>query len=232
MVYNDFGGSQYASSLSSRRRPGRRAERGCSSQYLMHVDHHALGVAGDGGDEEVLHQPGVLRSSRLEFRRGAAIDEFRVDRLVALEPLQQLRRPEADALVLDIDDCAIVGLKRIFRLQLDQLIGPDDLEVRTERADLAVDLPTHLTADDRHDAAHAMSDIAGTDDRIDVRGDGEDVSGFKYRIHRHQPPNRTRNFSTRHPEVRAERASKDTRPRCCSRAVALRSRRWRDGTSG
>jgi len=32
-----------------------------ASQHLMHVDHHALGVAGDGGDEEVFHQPAIVR---------------------------------------------------------------------------------------------------------------------------------------------------------------------------
>src|SRR6516165_7265452 len=154
----------------------------------MHGDHHALRITGDGGDEEVLHQPAILRCSGLELRRAAAIDQLRIDRLVALELLQQIKRPEADALVLDIDDRAVVGLKRIFRFQLDQLVGPDDLEIRAEWTDLAVDLAAHFTADDRHDAADAMADLAGTDDRIDMGGDGEDVFCLDHGGHRQRAP--------------------------------------------
>src|SRR6516225_4758407 len=59
---------------------------------------------------------------RLEFRRAAAIDQFWIDRLVAFELLQEIDWPEADALVLDIDERTVVSLDRIFRFQLDQLI--------------------------------------------------------------------------------------------------------------
>ena len=54
----------------------------------MHVDDDAVGVAGGGADEQVFHQPAVLFTSGLEPRHGAELDQFRVDRLAALEPLQ------------------------------------------------------------------------------------------------------------------------------------------------
>ena len=81
----------------------------------------------------------------LEFRHGAEIDQFGIDRLAALQLLQQLDRAEADALVLDIDDRAVVGLEGVFGFELDQLVGPDDLEVGAERQDLAVD-PSPVTS--------------------------------------------------------------------------------------
>ncbi len=98
----------------------------------MHVDDDAVGVAGGGADEEVFHQPAVFFRAGLEPRHGAEIDQFGVDRLAALEFLQQVDRAEAQALVLDIDDCAVVGLEGVFRFELDQFVGADDLEIRTE----------------------------------------------------------------------------------------------------
>jgi hypothetical protein len=47
-------------------------------------------------------------------------------------------------------------------------------------------------------------------------------SESRYTLFRIMPAART----TRHPEVLAKRASKDERPRCCSRAVALRDGRF------
>ena len=94
----------------------------------MHVDHDAVGVAGGGGYENVLHQPAVFFSGTgLEFRHGAEIDQLGIDRLAAFEFLQQLDRPKTDALVLDIDDRTVVGLESVFGLELDQLVGPDDI---------------------------------------------------------------------------------------------------------
>jgi hypothetical protein len=107
----------------------------------MDVDHDAVGVAGGGADEEVFHQPAVFGGPGLEPRHGAKINQFGIDRLAALELLQEFDRAEAQALVLDIDDGAVVGLEGVFGFQLDQFVGPDDLEIRTEGADLAVDAP-------------------------------------------------------------------------------------------
>src|SRR5216684_4984704 len=58
-------------------------------QHLMHVDHDVVGVAGGGGDEQVFHQPAVFFGTGLELGHGAAIDQLWVDRLAALEFLQQ-----------------------------------------------------------------------------------------------------------------------------------------------
>ena len=116
----------------------------------------------------------------LEFRHRAEIDQFRVDRLAALQLLQQFDRAEAKALVLDIDHRAVVGLEGIFRLEFDQLVGPDDLEVGAERADLAIDpLAADLAAGNRNDAANAVADVAGRGDAADPGGNGEDISGWK-----------------------------------------------------
>src|SRR6185437_7310228 len=153
----------------------------------MHVDHDAACVAGDGGDEQVLHQPAILFVAGFEFRRGAAIDQLGIDRLVALELLQQVERPEADALVLDIDHRPVGGLEGVFRFQLDQLIGPDDLEIRAERINLAVDLTADIATDDRDDAANAVADLARADDIADQRSDGEDIFGFERWCHEKTP---------------------------------------------
>src|SRR5262245_28907472 len=77
--------------------------------HLMHIDDDAIRVAGGRGHEDVLHQPAIFFGTGLEFRHGAEVDQLGIDRLAALELLQQLHRPEADALVLDIDDRAVVG---------------------------------------------------------------------------------------------------------------------------
>ncbi|MEH2504421.1 hypothetical protein V1290_003232 [Bradyrhizobium sp. AZCC 1578] len=37
------------------------------SQHLMHVDDDAVGVAGGGGDEEVLHQPAIFSAPVSNF---------------------------------------------------------------------------------------------------------------------------------------------------------------------
>ena len=47
------------------------------SQHLMHIDLDAVGVPCADADEQVLHQPAVLRSSGFEFRHRAEIDRAR-----------------------------------------------------------------------------------------------------------------------------------------------------------
>ena len=120
------------------------ARREMRSQHLMHVDApDARRVDVVGAAAEPMNRFSI--SQRYfslpvsNFGTGAEIDQFRVDRFAALQLLQQFDRAEAKALVLDIDHRAVVGLERVFRLELDQLIGPDDLKVGAERADLAVD---------------------------------------------------------------------------------------------
>src|SRR4051794_21999250 len=155
-----------------------------SLQHLMHVDDDAVGVAGGGGDEEGFHQPSVFFVAGLEFWHGAEIDQFGIDRLAALELLQQIDRAEAQAFVLDIDHGAIVGLEGVFRLQLDQLVGPDHLEIGAESEDFSVDaLPFHRAAGDRDDAADAVAGLAGGGHGADRDGEREDVSGLKFRRH-------------------------------------------------
>src|SRR5437762_9061912 len=156
-----------------------------NSQHLMHVDNHAVGVAGGGADEQVFHQPAVFGGPGLEPWHGAEIDQFGIDRFAAFQLLQQVDRAEAQALVLDIDDRAIVGLEGVFGFQFDQFVGPDDLEVGAERTDLAVDLlAPHLAACYRNDPAHTGADLAGRCHLADPGGDGEDISGQELRGHR------------------------------------------------
>src|SRR5450631_1231237 len=155
------------------RRPGDPwpSETGKKLQHLMHVDDNPVGVTRSGPDEDVLHQPAIFVMAGLESRNGAEIDQIRIDRLAALEFLQQIQRPEPDALVFDINDGAVVGLEGVFRLQLDQFVRPDDLEIGTERTDLAVDVRSaHLAAHDWNDAADAMTGLARGDDLGDPRG--------------------------------------------------------------
>ena len=66
----------------------------------MHVDDNPVGVARGGADEQVFHQPAVFFGPGLEFRHGAAIDQFWIDRLAALELVQQIDRAEAQADVI------------------------------------------------------------------------------------------------------------------------------------
>src|SRR6185312_2590850 len=69
-------------------------------------------------------------------------------------------------------------------LQLDQLVGADDLEIGAERQHLAVHLLSpHLAACDRNDAADTVTDFAGGRHVRDVRRDGEGVLGAKDRSH-------------------------------------------------
>src|SRR3954451_8040216 len=79
-----------------------------SLQHLVHVDHNPVGMTRGGADEDVLHQPAIFVVPGLEFRDGAEIDQFRIARLAALQLLQQLDRPETEALVFDINDRADV----------------------------------------------------------------------------------------------------------------------------
>src|SRR5215471_4718101 len=105
---------------------------GDDSQHHEHVDDDAIGVARGGADKNVLHQPAVFFRAGLEPRHRAAIDQRRINSLAALELFQEIERPEADALVLDINGRAIIGLEGVFCLELDQLVGPDELEVCTQ----------------------------------------------------------------------------------------------------
>src|SRR6266403_2496812 len=139
-------------------------------------------------DEQVFHQPAVLFGTRLKLRHRAEIDQLGIDLLATLEPLQQFDRSETNTLVLDIDHRAVVGFERIFCFQFDQLVGPDDLEVRAERADLAVDVvATHLATGNRDDAADAVTDIAGGYHAAYIGGDGENIFGRQQR-RRHEKP--------------------------------------------
>src|SRR3954466_2349878 len=97
MFYNDWGRSQYVSLVGAgEAKPSilpqeermdccsvRCAPRngGIRLKHLVHVDHDSVGMAGGGADEDVLHQPTVLRVPGLKPRHGAEIDQFRVDRL-------------------------------------------------------------------------------------------------------------------------------------------------------
>src|SRR5438477_652937 len=83
-----------------------------------------------------------------EFGHGAEIDQFWINRLAALELLQQLDRTEAHALVLDIDGRTVVGLEGVSGFEIDQLVRADGLEVGTERQHLAGNRALHLAADD------------------------------------------------------------------------------------
>src|SRR5262245_42907547 len=159
-----------------------------ASQNLMHVDDNTVRMTGGGGDEDVLHQPAVFFGAGLEFRHGAEVDQLGIDRLAALELLQQLDRPKADALVLDIDHRAVVGLEGILRFEVDQFVGTDNLEVRAERQHLAVDLASYLATDDGNDAADAVAYVAGRGHLRDARCDGEDVFCLERRCHP-KPPN-------------------------------------------
>src|SRR6185437_5668382 len=153
-------------------------------QHHVHVDDDAVGVTRGGGDEDVLHQPAVFLRTRLEFRRRSEIDQLGIDRLAALQLLQQVDGTEADTLVLDIDHRAVIGLEGVSGFEIDQLIGADDLEVRAERQHLAVDIiAPHLAADDGNDAADAVADVAGGCHVSDLSSDGEDVFGLKLRRH-------------------------------------------------
>src|SRR5262245_20435586 len=58
---------------------------GWASHHLMHVDHHAVGMACGRADKDVLHQPAVFLMPRLELRHGAEVDQLGIDRLAALE---------------------------------------------------------------------------------------------------------------------------------------------------
>src|SRR4051812_30903749 len=140
-----------------------------------------------GADEDVFHQPAVFRGTCLEFRHGAEIDQTGIDRLTALQLLQQLERPETDALVFDINDRAVVGLEGVFCLKLDQLVGADNLEIGAERTNLAIDVrATDVAAKDRNDATNAMTGLARADRLADPHGDGENISGLQ--LWRHDRP--------------------------------------------
>src|SRR5581483_1883218 len=159
MLYNEFGRSQGGLGVRGGRmlfyrlcRPGEgQAKAGTTaevvalpefrepplSHHLMHVDHDAVGMPRGGADENVLHQPAIFLVPRLESRHGAEIDQLGINRLAALELLQELDRAEAHALVLDIDDGAVVGLEGVFGLEVNQLVGADGLEVSAEGQHLA-----------------------------------------------------------------------------------------------
>src|SRR5207248_6850999 len=89
----------------------------------------------------------VLLMPGLESGDSAEINQFWIDRLAALELLEQLHRAEADALVLDIDGGAVVGLEGVSGFEIDQLVGADGLEIGAERQHLAGDRARHLAAD-------------------------------------------------------------------------------------
>src|SRR4051812_1851815 len=115
------------------------------SHHLMHVQLHAVWMPRADADEQVLHQPMVLFTAGFEFRHRAEIDQRGIDDLAARDAVQCFLRPEADADVLDVDDGAVVHLKRVFRFQFGKTVGSDDLEIRAAGKDRAVQArPTHL----------------------------------------------------------------------------------------
>src|ERR1700744_1290635 len=81
IFYNYHGGSQPAPAPANagpwRVKP--------SLQYLMHVEHDAVGMARGRPDKQVLHQPAVFFPAGFEPWHGAGIDQFGVDRLAALQ---------------------------------------------------------------------------------------------------------------------------------------------------
>src|SRR5260363_93745 len=119
-----------------------------------------------GADKDVLHQPAILVVAGLEAWLGPEVDQLGIDGLAALELLQQIDRSEANAAVLDIDGRAIIRFQGVFRLQVDQLVGADDLEVGAQIANPAADAlaaqarALHLAAMDRDDPAHADAGLA------------------------------------------------------------------------
>src|ERR1700733_8776305 len=154
----------------------------------MHVEHDAVGMARGRSDKQMFHQPAVLRGAGLESRHGAKIDQLGIDRLAALEPLHEFDGAEADALVLDIDHGAVVGLERVFGFEFDQFVGADDLKIGAESTDLAVDIgAAHIAADHRDNSPDAMTDIAGRRHTADMSGNGENIFGRKLRYHHYCP---------------------------------------------
>src|SRR5437763_9005279 len=155
------------------------------SQHLMHVDHDPVGMPRGRADKQVLHQPAVFFGTGFEFGSSAEINQLGIDRFALVQPLQQFDRSKTNSPVLDINDRAVVGFESISRFQFDELVGPDDLKVRAERADLAVDVwAANLSSDYGNNPANAVADIAGRGHAADMRRDGEDESGLQRRRHR------------------------------------------------
>src|SRR5207253_409671 len=80
-------------------------------------------------DEQVLHQPAVFCGSGLEFRHRAEIDQRGSDGLSARDAVEGFFWSKANPDVLDIDDGAVVHLKRVLCFQLGEAIGADHLEI-------------------------------------------------------------------------------------------------------
>src|SRR5437588_10332805 len=128
----------------------------------MHLDLDAVGVSCADCDEQVLHQPAILFSSGLEFRRRAKIDQRGVDDLTVCDPVQQLLGTEADADILDVDDGAVVHFEGVFCLQFGKAVRANGLEVRTMRKDRALDaLAANLATKDWNNPPDPVAEITG-----------------------------------------------------------------------
>src|SRR5437868_15279881 len=135
----------------------------------MHVDLDAVGMPGADADEQVFHQPAIFFSAGFEFRHRAEIDQSGMDGLAFGNPVKQFLWPEPNPDILDVDNGAVVHLKGVFRRQFREAIGANDLEVRTNRKDRAVDaFPENLAAKDRNDSPDPVPEIAADHRGTDV----------------------------------------------------------------
>src|SRR4051794_33736856 len=117
----------------------------------------------------MLHQPAILLRAGLELRHRAEIDQRRIDALAARNAIERFLRSETDADVLDIDDGAVMHLKRVFCFQLGKAVGTDHLEIRAGGKDGAAHVwSMHLAAENRDDSPYTPADVAGDDRRADV----------------------------------------------------------------
>ncbi|SDR55621.1 hypothetical protein SAMN05519103_05152 [Rhizobiales bacterium GAS113] len=96
--------------------------------------------------------------------RGAEIDQARIDLLAAAQLDDQLRRPVADAAILDIDQGPVTGLDHVAGDELSDAVRPDDLEIGTRRQDATVEpRALHDAAGDRDDAPLADGRLTDLD---------------------------------------------------------------------
>jgi len=104
-----------------------------SLQDLMHIDLDPIRMPFSDADEKRLHQPTILFAPGFKSRDRTKVNQLLIDWLSTFDFLKSFPWAETYSGILDIDDRAVIGLKRILGFDFREPVWANKLKIGAAR---------------------------------------------------------------------------------------------------